>query len=74
MTAAEITLGAVVCALWAVLLILSAIGIIELTQTGTLIIARNLQGFKVWLMIAVLYLIVITLLTWLSNWVEKRIN
>ncbi len=33
--------------------ILSAIGIIELTQTGTLIIARNLQGFKVWLMIAV---------------------
>ncbi|MBJ7661528.1 ABC transporter substrate-binding protein/permease [Weissella confusa] len=54
--------------------ILSAIGIIELTQTGTLIIARNLQGFKVWLMIAVLYLIVITLLTWLSNWVEKRIN
>ncbi|MFL4498718.1 ABC transporter substrate-binding protein/permease [Weissella sp. MSCH1] len=54
--------------------ILSAIGIIELTQTGTLIIARNLQGFKVWLMIAVLYLIVITVLTWLSNWVEKRIN
>lgn len=54
--------------------ILSAIGIIELTQTGTLIIARNLQGFKVWLMIAVLYLLVITLLTWLSNWVEKRIN
>ena len=54
--------------------ILSAIGIIELTQTGTLIIARNLQGFMVWLMIAVLYLIVITLLTWLSNWVEKRIN
>lgn len=54
--------------------ILSAIGIIELTQTGTLIIARDLQGFKVWLMIAVLYLIVITFLTWLSNWVEKRIN
>ena len=54
--------------------ILSAIGIIELTQTGTLIIARNLQGFRVWLMIAVLYLIVITLLTWLSNWVEKRIK
>ena len=54
--------------------ILSAIGIIELTQTGTLIIARDLQGFKVWLMIAVFYLIVITLLTWLSNWVEKRIN
>ncbi|MDR3191254.1 MAG: amino acid ABC transporter substrate-binding protein/permease [Lactobacillaceae bacterium] len=54
--------------------ILSAIGIIELTQTGTLIIARNLQGFKVWLMVAVMYLIVITLLTWLSNWAEKRLS
>lgn len=54
--------------------LLSAIGIIELTQTGTLIIARNLQGFKVWLMVAALYLIVITLLTWLSNWVEKRLK
>ncbi len=54
--------------------ILSVIGLIELTQTGTLIIARNLQGFRVWLIIAAMYLIVITLLTWLSNWMEKRIH
>ncbi|GAK31451.1 glutamine ABC transporter permease protein [Weissella oryzae SG25] len=54
--------------------ILSVIGLVELTQTGTLIIARNLQGFKVWLMIAGMYLIVITLLTWVSNIVEKRIK
>jgi len=54
--------------------ILSAIGIVELTQTGTLIIARNLQGFRVWLIIGAMYLIVITLLTWLSNWIEKRIK
>lgn len=54
--------------------ILSVIGLVELTQTGTLIIARNLQGFKVWLMIAGMYLIVITLLTWVSNFVEKRIK
>ncbi|CAH1856128.1 Membrane-bound lytic murein transglycosylase F [Convivina intestini] len=52
--------------------ILSAIGILELTQTGTLIVSRNSQGFKVWAIIAVIYLVVITLLTWLSNWVEKR--
>lgn len=52
--------------------ILSAIGILELTQTGTLIVTRNSQGFRVWAIIAVIYLIVITLLTWLSNWVEKR--
>lgn len=54
--------------------ILSAIGLVELTQTGTLIIARNLQGFKVWLLIAIMYLVVITLLTWLSNIVEKRMK
>jgi len=52
--------------------ILSAIGLIELTQTGTLIIARNLQGFRVWVIIAAMYLIVITILTWISIWVEKR--
>ncbi|MDF7672797.1 ABC transporter permease subunit [Lactobacillus sp. ESL0701] len=54
--------------------ILSIIGILELTQTGKIIIARNLEGFKVWTIIAVIYLIVITLLTWLSNWVQKRTN
>jgi len=54
--------------------ILSAIGLVELTQTGTLIIARNLQGFKVWLIIGLMYVTVITLLTWLSNWVEKRMK
>lgn len=52
--------------------ILSVIGILELTQTGKIIIARNLEGFKVWTIVAVIYLVVITLLTWLSNWVEKR--
>lgn len=54
--------------------ILSAIGILELTQTGSLIVSRNSQGFRVWAIVAVIYLIVITLLTWLSNWVEKRIH
>ncbi len=54
--------------------ILSAIGLLELTQTGTLIVARNSQGFRVWAIIAVIYLIVITLLTWLSNWIEKQLK
>ncbi|MCT4395592.1 amino acid ABC transporter substrate-binding protein/permease [Periweissella beninensis] len=54
--------------------ILSAIGIIELTQTGTVIISRNMQGFKVWLIVAIIYLVVITLLTWLSNWVKTKIK
>ncbi|KRN06109.1 glutamine-binding protein glutamine transport system permease [Liquorilactobacillus sucicola DSM 21376 = JCM 15457] len=54
--------------------ILSIIGILELTQTGKIIIARNLEGFKIWTIIALIYLIIITVLTLLSKWVERRIN
>lgn len=52
--------------------ILSAIGVMELTQTGTVIISQNMEGFKMWTIIAVMYIIIITLLTWLSNYVQKR--
>lgn len=54
--------------------ILSIIGILELTQTGKIIIARNMEGFKIWTMVALIYLIIITLLTWLSNWVQRRME
>lgn len=54
--------------------ILSVLGLLELTQTGKIIIARNMQGFAIWSMVALIYLIIITLLTWLSNWVQKRVN
>lgn len=54
--------------------ILSVIGLLELTQTGKVIIARNLEGFKIWTMIAVIYITMITLLTWLSNFVQKRLK
>lgn len=54
--------------------ILSVIGLLELTQTGKIIIARNLEGFRVWAIVAVIYLIIISLLTLISNWIERRIN
>lgn len=54
--------------------ILSIIGIVELTQTGKIIIARNLEGFKVWLIIALMYLILITIFTLLSKWLERRLD
>ena len=54
--------------------ILSILGLMELTQTGKIIIARNMEGFKIWTMVALIYLIIITLLTWLSNWVQRRIQ
>ncbi|TDG71556.1 hypothetical protein C5L31_001773 [Secundilactobacillus malefermentans] len=52
--------------------ILSVIGLFELTETGTVIISRNMEGFKIWTIIAIIYIVIITLLTWLSNWVERR--
>jgi glutamine transport system permease protein len=54
--------------------ILSVIGLLELTQTGKIIIARNLEGFRIWAIVAVIYLLLITLLTLLSNWVKRRIH
>ncbi|MBD5069924.1 MAG: ABC transporter permease subunit [Lactobacillus sp.] len=54
--------------------ILSVIGLLELTQTGKIIIARNLEGFRVWAIVAVIYLVIITGLTLLSKWIERRIN
>ena len=54
--------------------ILSAIGVMELTQTGTVIISRNLEGFKMWLIIATMYVIIITVLTWLSNYVQRKMR
>lgn len=54
--------------------ILSAIGVMELTQTGTVIISQNMEGFKMWLIIGTMYIIIITLLTWLSNYVQKRMG
>ncbi|MBP2621565.1 ABC transporter substrate-binding protein/permease [Streptococcus panodentis] len=54
--------------------IVSAIGLVELFQTGKIIIARNYQSFKMYAILAVLYLVIITLLTRLAKRLEKRIN
>nr|WP_262315778.1 ABC transporter substrate-binding protein/permease [Lacticaseibacillus parakribbianus] len=54
--------------------ILSVLGLLELTQTGKIIIARNMEGFKIWTIVALIYLILITLLTWLSNYIQKKVR
>lgn len=54
--------------------IVSAIGLVELFQTGKIIIARNYQSFRMYAILAVLYLVIITLLTRLAKRLEKRIN
>ena len=54
--------------------IVSAIGLAELFKTGKDIIARNYQSFRMYAILAVLYLIIITLLTRLAKRLEKRIK
>lgn len=54
--------------------IVSAIGLIELFQTGKIIIARNYQSFRMYAILAIIYLVMITLLTRLAKRLEKRHN
>ena len=54
--------------------ILSIIGINELTRSGKIIIARNLESFQMWLIVGIMYFIVIMILTKVSNVLERRIK
>ncbi|EUJ41417.1 hypothetical protein PWEIH_00075 [Listeria weihenstephanensis FSL R9-0317] len=54
--------------------IMSVIGLVELTQSGKIIIARTFESSTIWLIVAIMYLIVITALTKLSNVMERRVN
>lgn len=53
--------------------ILSVIGLVELTQTGRIIIARTYQSGSMWLIIGLMYIILITVLTKISNRLEKEL-
>ena len=52
--------------------IVSAIGLVELFQTGKIIIARNYQSFKMYAILAVFYLVIITLLTRFAKKIRKE--
>lgn len=54
--------------------IISVIGVVELLQTGKIIVASTLQSTYVYFIIAVMYLIVITALTRLAKVLEKKVN
>ena len=53
--------------------ILSVIGLVELTQTGRVIIARTYQSGSMWLIVGIIYLIMITVLTKVSDYLEKEL-
>ena len=54
--------------------ILSVIGIVELTQTGKIIIARTYSSGDMWLIVGLMYIIIITILTKFSNYLERRLS
>ena len=54
--------------------ILSVIGFPELVNTAKNVVANTMSAFQVWSIVALMYLIVITLLSRLAKRVERRIN
>lgn len=54
--------------------ILSVIGFPELVKAGQIVIARNFESFKMWVIIGVMYLIVITTLSKVARRLERRLS
>ncbi|PAF32704.1 amino acid ABC transporter substrate-binding protein/permease [Paenibacillus sp. 7516] len=54
--------------------ILSVIGLVELTQSGKIVIARTFASFDIWLTVAIMYLIVIIALTKIADHLEVRVR
>lgn len=53
--------------------LLSAIAALELTHAGQLIIARTFAPFEVYIMVALIYLIVVSVLSRFSTFLERRV-
>jgi len=54
--------------------ILSVISIRELTATGQIIIARNYKALQMYAIVACMYFILITVLTLVSSYIERKIS
>ena len=54
--------------------LLSDIGVTELTQTGRLIIANNYQSFEVWAIVAMMYFVIIMILSKISKRIERKMS
>ena len=53
--------------------ILSVIGLVELTQTGKIIIARTYQSGNMWVIVGIMYIVLIKVLTVLSDRIEGEL-
>ncbi|CAM3064997.1 ABC transporter permease subunit [Lactococcus hircilactis] len=54
--------------------LVSVIGLVELLQTGQIIVARNFQAFRVYGIIGLIYMIILLLIMWLGRYVEKKLK
>lgn len=54
--------------------ILSVIGFPELVNTSKNVVAITMKAFEVWALVGIMYLIVITILSYLAKLVERRMN
>lgn len=54
--------------------ILSAISLADIVYEAKIYVGTTMQSFATWTVVAGMYLIVITILTWLSGLLEKRLN
>ena len=54
--------------------ILSVIGFPELTKAGNIIIGNTFAVLQVWAIVAVMYMIVITILSKIAKGIERRLN
>lgn len=54
--------------------ILTVISIRELTQSGQIIIGQNYRSFEIYAIIAVMYFILITVLTIVSKYIERKLS
>ena len=53
--------------------ILSAIGFPELVNSAKNVVANTFMSFQTWLIVGVMYLIIITLLSWVAKRLERRL-
>jgi His/Glu/Gln/Arg/opine family amino acid ABC transporter permease subunit len=53
--------------------LLSVISVYELTRAGQAIIAVHFAPFEIFLLIAAYYYLTISVLAWLSRWIERRL-
>lgn len=52
--------------------LLSVIGIADLTQQGTVVIASTFKAFEIWIAVGIMYFVMIYLLSLLASYLERR--